>query len=84
VDTGEDWAVIAGARDVYLRWRRAGENLAGNSGRCGTRLIGLRGKRLWVRVDTRNKRILCGVPMGSATSPNRILVLDYRSLSNAE
>ena len=41
------------------------------------------GQTLWVRVDTRNKRILCGVPTGVATSPNLILVLDYRSLSSA-
>ena len=36
-----------------------------------------------MRVDVRNKRILCGVPIGTATSPNRILVLDYRTLSSA-
>jgi hypothetical protein len=38
---------------------------------------------MWVRVDTLNKRILCGVPTGTATSPNLILVLDYRSLSSS-
>jgi hypothetical protein len=41
------------------------------------------GRTLWVRVDTLNKRILCGVPTGTATSPNLVLMLDYRSLSNA-
>ena len=46
------------------------------------RSTGPPGNTLWVRVDTRNKRILCGVPIGAATSPNRILVLDYRSLSD--
>ena len=28
---------------------------------------------LWVEVDTQHKRILVGVPMGSATQPNEIL-----------
>jgi hypothetical protein len=35
-----------------------------------------------VSIDTRNKRILCGVPTGAATSPNLILMMDYRSLSS--
>ena len=34
---------------------------------------------LWVRVDTHNRRILCGVPLGSATTPSIVLMLDYRS-----
>jgi hypothetical protein len=41
------------------------------------------GHTLWVRVDTRAKRILIGVPIAPATQPNRVLVLDYRSLSTA-
>jgi len=35
------------------------------------------GQRLWVQVDTQHKKILVGVPMGSATAPNQILMLDY-------
>jgi hypothetical protein len=42
------------------------------------------GHTLWVRVDTRAKRILVSVPIGTATQPNRILVLDYRGLQTAE
>ncbi len=30
-----------------------------------------------MQVDTQHKRILVGVPMGSATQPNQILMLDY-------
>ena len=32
---------------------------------------------LWVVVDTQHKRILVGVPMGTATQPNEILALEY-------
>ena len=32
--------------------------------RCGTQINWAAGQTLWVRVDTRNKRILCGVPIG--------------------
>jgi hypothetical protein len=69
-------------RDVHFRRRRADQNIAGNSAAVGLDQLG-RWATLWVRVDTLNKRILCGVPIGTATSPNLILVLDYRSLSDA-
>jgi hypothetical protein len=35
------------------------------------------GHWLWVQVDVEHKRILVGVPTGSATQPNLVLVLDY-------
>jgi hypothetical protein len=35
------------------------------------------GQRLWVQVDVQRKRILVGVPMGAATQPSQVLVLDY-------
>src|SRR5260221_13087907 len=38
---------------------------------------------LWVTVDTKERRILIGAPMGAATSPNTILLLDYRDLDDA-
>src|SRR6202007_956255 len=42
------------------------------------------GHTLWVAVDTKERRIFVGAPMGSATSPNKILMLDYRDLDSAE
>src|SRR5205085_2304944 len=38
------------------------------------------GHTVWVAVDTLLRRIYVGVPLGAATSPNRILMLDYRGL----
>ena len=42
------------------------------------------GHTLWVTVDSKERRILIGAPMGSATSPNAVLMLDYRDLDSAE
>jgi len=39
---------------------------------------------MWVTVDTKERRIFIGVPMNAATSPNKIIVLDYRDLDTAE
>lgn len=38
---------------------------------------------IWVKNDTITRRIYVGVPIGNATAPNRIYVLDYRELDVA-
>ena len=83
VDTGEDWAVIAGQAGMYIFDGGEPVKISQEIQPLWDQINWAAGDTLWVRVDTRNKRILCGVPIGAATSPNRILVLDYRSLSSA-
>ena len=83
VDTGEDWAVIAGRAGMYIYDGGEPVKISQEIQPLWDQINWAAGNTLWVRVDTRNKRILCGVPIGTATSPNRILVLDYRSLSSA-
>jgi hypothetical protein len=38
------------------------------------------GHTLWVAVDPKERRILVGAPFGTANSPNKVLLLDYRDL----
>ncbi len=83
VDAGEDWAVIAGRAGVYIFDGGEPVKISQEIQPLWDQINWAAGETIWVRVDTRNKRILCGVPLGAATSPNRILVLDYRSLSDA-
>ncbi|HLJ23647.1 MAG TPA: hypothetical protein VKT71_06025 [Candidatus Acidoferrales bacterium] len=83
VDVGEDWAVIAGRAGMYLFDGGEPIKISQEIQPTWDTINWSAGQTLWVRVDTRNKRILCGVPTGTATSPNVILVLDYRSLTSA-
>ena len=83
VDVGEDWAVIAGRAGMYIFDGGEPIKISQEIQPLWDSINWAAGQTLWVRVDTRNKRILCGVPTGAATSPNLILVLDYRSLSSA-
>ena len=83
VDLGEDWAVIAGRAGMYLFDGGEPIKISQEIQPLWDTINWAAGQTLWVRVDTRNKRILCGVPTGAATSPNLILTLDYRSLSSA-
>jgi hypothetical protein len=83
VDTGEDWAVIAGRAGLYVFDGGEPVKISQEIQPLWDQINWAAGQTLWVRVDTRNKRILCGVPIGAATSPNRILMLDYRGLLDA-
>ncbi len=83
VDVGEDWAVIAGRAGMYIFDGGEPIKISQEIQPLWDTINWAAGQTLWVRVDTLNKRILCGVPTGTATSPNLILVLDYRSLSSA-
>jgi hypothetical protein len=82
VAVGEDWAVIAGRAGIYLFDGGEPLKISQEIQPLWDSINWAAGQTLWVRVDTRNKRILCGVPTGTATSPNLILMMDYRSLSS--
>ncbi len=84
VALGEDWVVIANRSGLYIFWGSEPVKISQEIQPTWDQINWQYGHTLWVQVDTRNKRILCGVPIGSATSPNRILVLDYRGLATAE
>ncbi len=83
VDTGEDWAVIAGRAGVYIFDGGEPIKLSQEIQPLWDQINWAAGNTIWVRVDTRNRRILIGVPFGAATSPNRVLMLDYRTLNDA-
>jgi len=74
---GEEWLVIAGRSGLYLFDGSEPIKLSQEIQPTWDSINWQYGHRLWVQVDTEHKRILVGVPMGTATQPNQILVLDY-------
>ncbi len=83
VDTGEDWAVIADRAGLFIFDGGEPVKISQEIQPLWDAINWQYGHTLWVRVDTRAKRILVGVPIAPATQPNRVLALDYRSLSTA-
>ncbi len=77
VGFGEEWVAIAGRSGLYYFDGSAPIKLSQEIQPTWDNINWEFGQRLWVQVDTQHKRILVGVPMGSATEPNQILVLDY-------
>jgi hypothetical protein len=77
VGVGEEWVVIAGRSGLYLFDGSTPIKLSQEIQPTWDAINWEAGPSLWVQVDTQHKRILVGVPMGSATQPNQILMLDY-------
>jgi hypothetical protein len=77
VDVGDDFAAIAGRDGLYLFTGGDPQKLSEEIQATWNAINWQAGNRIWVRVDTQNKRILAGVPLGAATQPNAVLVCDY-------
>jgi hypothetical protein len=77
VGIGEEWVVIAGRSGLYLFDGSEPVKLSQEIQPTWDSVNWEYGQTLWVQVDTQHKKIYVGVPMGSATQPNQVLMLDY-------
>jgi hypothetical protein len=77
VGIGEEWVVIAGRSGLYFFDGGTPVKLSQEIQPTWDAINWEAGQHLWVQVDVQHKRILVGVPMGSATQPSQILMLDY-------
>jgi hypothetical protein len=77
IGSGEEWVAIAGRSGLYLFDGSEPVKLSQEIQPTWDAINWQYGHRIWVQVDTEHKRILVGVPMGSATQPNQVLMLDY-------
>ena len=78
VGFGEEWVVMAGRAGLYYFDGSTPQKLSQEIQPVWDSINWQYGSRLWVQVDTVEKRILVGVPVGSASEPSQILVLDYK------
>jgi len=83
VGIGEDWVVIAHRTGLYIFSGGEPVKISQEIQPTWNKINWQYGHTLWVTVDTKERRILIGAPMGTATSPNQILMLDYRDLDSA-
>ncbi len=77
VALGEEWAIIAGRSGVYLFDGSEPVKISQEIQPTWDAINWEYGQLIWVQVDTQRKRVYIGVPMGSATQPNQVLMLDY-------
>jgi hypothetical protein len=77
VALGEEWAIIAGRSGVYLFDGSEPVKISQEIQPTWDAINWQFGQLIWVQVDTQRKRVYVGVPMGAATQPNQVLMLDY-------
>ena len=84
VGMGEDWVVIAHRTGLYIFNGGEPIKISQEIQPTWNQINWQYGHTLWVTVDTKERRIFVGAPLGTATSPSKILMLDYRDLDDAE
>ena len=77
VGYGEEWVVIAGRSGLYYFDGSEPTKLSQEIQPTWDAINWQYAQNIWVQVDTQSKRIYIGVPMGTATQPSQVLVLDY-------
>jgi len=83
VGFGEDWVVIAHRTGLYLFSGGEPVKISQEIQPTWNQINWQYAQTLWVTVDTKERRIYVGVPFGSATTPNRVLMLDYHDIESA-
>jgi hypothetical protein len=84
VAVAEDWAVMAHRSGLYIFWGAEPVKISQEIQPLWNQINWQYGHTIWIAIDTKERRILIGAPFGSATSPNKILMLDYRDLDSGE
>jgi len=84
VGIGEDWVVIAHRTGLYIFSGGEPIKISQEIQPTWNQINWQYGHTLWVTVDTKERRILIGAPLGAATLPNTILMLDYHDLDDAD
>ncbi len=77
VALGEEWAIIAGRSGVYLFDGSEPVKISQEIQPTWDQINWQFGHLLWVQIDTQRKRVYIGAPMGTATQPNQVFMLDY-------
>ena len=84
VGVGESWAVIAHKTGAYIFWGGEPVKISQEIQPDWDTINWEYDQTIYVVVDTTNKRVHIGAPVGESTVPNVEFVLDYSQLANAE
>lgn len=84
VGVGESWAIIAHKTGVYIFWGSEPVKISQEIQPDWDTINWDFDHTIYVTVDTTNKRIIIGAPVGASTTPNVEFVCDYAQLANSE
>lgn len=75
--TGEDWLTLLTRDGLYVFWGPEPVKISQENQPLWDSINWDAGISAWTVTDVAHRRILMGVPLGSATSPSKILQMDY-------
>jgi hypothetical protein len=84
VGVGESWAIIAHKTGAYIFWGSEPVKITQEIQPDWDTINWNFDHTIYVTVDTTNKRIHIGAPVGNSTVPNVEFVCDYAQLANSE
>jgi hypothetical protein len=84
VGIGESWAIIAHKTGIYIFWGSEPVKISQEIQPDWDTVNWNYDHTIYVTVDTTNKRIHVGAPVGASTTPNVEFVCDYAQLANSE
>lgn len=84
VGVGESWAIIAHKTGAYIFWGGEPVKISQEIQPDWDTINWAYDQTIYVVVDTANKRIHIGAPVGDSTVPNVEFVCDYSQLANSE
>ena len=84
VGVGESWAIIAHKTGAYIFWGSEPVKITQEIQPDWDTINWAYDHTIYVVVDTTNKRIHIGAPVGGSTVPNVEFVCDYAQLANSE
>lgn len=83
-DVGEDWVIIADKSGAFIFSGGQPLKISQEVQAIWDTINPAAYNTVWVKNDRATRRLYFGLPTGSATSPNKILVMDYRELKSAQ
>lgn len=85
IAVGDEWAVVIDRTGLYIFWGGQPIKISQEIQPDWDSVNWAAGHRSWVTIDLRQKRILCGLPIGqAATGVTMVYALDYRNQNTAE
>lgn len=90
-EAGSEWYVTVSPLGLYIFWGDSPEKISqeiqisnGLSSFSWDAVNWAYGHTAWVVVDIRQRRLLVGLPLGDATSPNVTLAMDFKAVGTAD
>lgn len=90
-ETGSDWTLLLSNQGLYIFWGsdivKISQEIQISNGVSSFSWDAINwqyGHTAWLIIDSQERRVLMGLPLGEINRPNVVAMMDFRTLANAE